>query len=145
MQKFAEKWPERVKAIGRKSRKNRDKAQAAAYFQANKDRIMAKRQAKENTRTVKDVRRYHSAKHRAKADGFPFSMPKDVWLAMTDGTTCFYCGSQPATEIDKIIPLKGYVCGNVAPCCRKCNTQKSDLLPSDFTRFAATLSLMGVA
>lgn len=142
--KFKEKFPERVKATAKRVRKGRSKEQQAAYFQANKDKIMAQRQAKENTRAAKDQRRYYSAKHRVKEMGLPFTVPLDVWMAMTDGTTCFYC-DRPATEVDKIIPAKGYVCGNIAPCCRKCNTQKSDLSLSDFRRFTETLTAMGVA
>lgn len=141
VQRYKERWPERVRVHSKKMRAKRDKVQAAAYFQANKDKIMAQRKAKPVDR---NTNRFYQARLRCKELGLPFSVPFDVWCAMTDGTTCFYC-DRPATEVDKIVPANGYVCGNIAPCCRKCNTQKSDLLLSDFNRFAGILTAMGVA
>lgn len=146
VQRYKERWPERVKVMGKRSRKNRDKEQAAAYFQANKDKIMARRRnARLETVPARAARSMYSAAHRAKKLGLPFSVPLDVWAAMTDGTTCFYCRERPATEVDKIIPDKGYVCGNIAPACRPCNQRKNDMVIADFLRFADTLTAMGVA
>lgn len=53
---------------------------------------------------------------------------------------CFYCGSEHSNRevtssghvliyngIDRLDNTKGYVLGNVVPCCRFCNQMKSDL------------------
>lgn len=65
---------------------------------------------------------------------------------------CTYCGREPydikcryqkpnsllendclvINGIDRIIPLKGYTKGNIAPCCKYCNRAKSDLSLEDF-------------
>lgn len=50
------------------------------------------------------------------------------------GTACVYCTS-PATTVDHVIPLArggtNYE-GNLVPCCKRCNSSKSDLLTSEW-------------
>jgi 5-methylcytosine-specific restriction endonuclease McrA len=50
------------------------------------------------------------------------------------GASCTFCPS-PATTVDHMIPLSrggtNYE-GNLAPCCRRCNSSKSDLLISEW-------------
>ena len=59
---------------------------------------------------------------------------------------CFYCGKPPSRElkdglsdakihiggVDRIDPSKGYIKGNVIPCCWDCNIAKSDLTVEQF-------------
>ena len=59
---------------------------------------------------------------------------------------CSYCGSAPSNlrvsrsgncsylynGIDRVSNDKGYVTGNCAPCCKRCNAAKSDLSENDF-------------
>ncbi len=61
---------------------------------------------------------------------------------------CHYCGSKPSSVqnykqkyfsysflyngLDRIDSKKGYIKGNVLPCCRKCNLAKSDLTYQEF-------------
>lgn len=44
---------------------------------------------------------------------------------------CLYCGDK-STGLDRLDNNSGYVLGNVAPCCRHCNTGKRTLKLSDF-------------
>jgi hypothetical protein len=61
---------------------------------------------------------------------------------------CHYCGEPPSNKmnyiqkyfsyqfhyngLDRINSKKGYIIGNVVPCCKKCNLAKSDLSYTDF-------------
>lgn len=60
------------------------------------------------------------------------------------GKDCYYCGCHPSnisrsssgnyfySGIDRVDNTKGYVTGNVVPCCGQCNYSKSDLSVGDF-------------
>lgn len=54
------------------------------------------------------------------------------WIAQ--GRACIYCG-RPGTTIDHLIPRsrggKNFV-GNLAPCCRSCNSRKGSMLVIEF-------------
>jgi 5-methylcytosine-specific restriction endonuclease McrA len=51
------------------------------------------------------------------------------------GAICVYCGLSPADTVDHIVPLvlggTNYE-GNLAPCCRKCNSSKAGLTVSEW-------------
>ena len=46
-------------------------------------------------------------------------------------TPCIYCGDK-STGIDRIDNKKGYIEGNIAPCCGVCNHMKWNLSKQDF-------------
>jgi hypothetical protein len=53
---------------------------------------------------------------------------------------CVYCDSSPTHRfngVDRRDNLKGYVSGNVVPCCKKCNTAKADYTPEEFLAWIA--------
>ena len=76
-------------------------------------------------------------KWRAKKRMVPFEIARDVFDELTK-LPCHYCGAQPATVrqysghefvyngIDRMDNGRGYVMGNVTPCCWPCNALKSN-------------------
>ena len=58
---------------------------------------------------------------------------------------CHYCKKQtPPKELtmDHLVPLaRGgrSTKGNVVPCCKECNTQKKQLLPTEWAEYLATI------
>lgn len=86
----------------------------------------------------------------AKYLGFDITIEQFSELVQMD---CDYCGSPPAVSkghrswsvyvrvngIDRIDSSKGYVQGNVIPCCRRCNTAKLDSSREEFLAWAHQL------
>lgn len=88
----------------------------------------------------------HNAKGRARAAGAPFLISDQH---LTIGEKCPCCGvtfsngegtgkfgSPTVPSIDKIIPSLGYVPGNVAIICVRCNTIKNDATSAELRRIA---------
>jgi hypothetical protein len=66
-----------------------------------------------------------SYKERAKKKKVPFDLSKEDFDVLTKGE-CAYCHRSPDTwfGIDRVVPILGYVLGNVISCCCDCNTDK---------------------
>lgn len=64
-------------------------------------------------------------KYNAKMKGVPFDLSKEDFDVLIKGD-CKYCKRRPTTwfGIDREIPSKGYVIGNVVSCCLDCNIDK---------------------
>lgn len=88
----------------------------------------------------------------AKKRGLEFSLTREQWDAMTQ-LNCFYCGSEPSNiathryhgafvynGIDRLDPNKGYIEGNVVPCCFECNRAKNDMSYSQFLDWIGRLT-----
>lgn len=70
----------------------------------------------------------------------------DSYATSLINSNCYYCGCLPCSEtkdltydestlfngIDRIDSSKGYVIGNVVPCCKWCNQAKSTMSQADF-------------
>lgn len=82
---------------------------------------------------------FSSYKHKALLRGFEFSLTRDEFKELTT-KNCAYCQRPPSQErrthtgvpylytgVDRIDSARGYVVGNVAPCCLYCNRSKSDM------------------
>jgi hypothetical protein len=88
----------------------------------------------------------------AKSKGVSFELTEEIFSKLVT-SSCDYCGRQPertlspsrmrknATHatfrwngIDRIDSAKGYVEGNVVPCCKPCNELKSDKPRDEFLR-----------
>lgn len=92
---------------------------------------------------------YATYKHNAKERNLPFELTLEQFDALTT-QNCHYCGMSPqdqsylskstkkhdvkyyASGIDRIYNDKGYVEGNVIPCCTKCNMMKKTLAYEEF-------------
>ena len=57
--------------------------------------------------------------------GVPFDLSKEYFDILTK-SDCMYCNRSPSTwfGIDRVIPSRGYVIGNVVSCCYDCNLDK---------------------
>jgi hypothetical protein len=88
---------------------------------------------------------YYRYKVDAKQRGVPFDLTKDQFRALTSNN-CTYCNQKPSkvsnprgaieeyiyNGIDRYDSNKGYILGNVAPCCETCNYMKRMMNPSEF-------------
>lgn len=89
---------------------------------------------------------YRRYKLRAAKKKIPFNIPQQLFREIGE-QCCVYCGAEPsvspshATEhngawawngLDRIDNGKGYIIGNVQPCCSTCNRIKSDMSESTF-------------
>lgn len=75
---------------------------------------------------------YSIYKQRAQKKGLPFEITKDEFINFSD-QDCIYCGQRSVTDdgkekgyvgIDRVDSKKGYVKGNMVPCCNVCNEMK---------------------
>ena len=88
---------------------------------------------------------YRVYKRIAKIRGFDFYITYEDFLKIVS-KNCFYCDCKPSNiqknkwgngdfiynGIDRIDNTKGYIDGNVVPCCYQCNHSKTDMSISDF-------------
>jgi len=89
------------------------------------------------------IRKY---KNNAELRGIPFQLGPSTFRSITE-QDCTYCGAKPTPSslhikkfngawrwngIDRVDSSKGYIYGNVVPCCSLCNKLKSNLEQSDF-------------
>lgn len=88
------------------------------------------------------------ARHRAKLQTIPCTITTEEMIMQyeSQGGKCFYSGvemvwgygkgrSHYSLSVDKIIPLNGYVMGNVVLCSLACNKAKSDLTINEIELF----------
>lgn len=66
----------------------------------------------------------------AKQKKLEFNIPRDVYIELV-AKPCYYCGTDSlgvaqGTGLDRIDNTKGYVLGNVLPCCGDCNKHRSN-------------------
>lgn len=84
---------------------------------------------------------YSCLRRGAKATGRECTITLAEYRALRS-KLCFYCrGSLPAQGhgLDRSNPAKGYTPDNVRPCCRLCNTAKSDQTAQEFTEWMVRL------
>jgi len=88
---------------------------------------------------------YESAKGGALNRTLPWEITKETFRAVVS-QDCYYCGIKPAMRkwrrkqnggfvghgIDRVDNNKGYVEGNIVPCCAKCNRMKLDHPQKEF-------------
>ena len=90
----------------------------------------------------------------ARDRGHEFNLSKDDFLTLT-GMSCHYCGAPPSNTqksicgmgdyiysgLDLVDNSKGYILGNVVPCCETCNKAKRELTLDDFMKWISRLHL----
>ena len=95
----------------------------------------------------------YSYKRNAKIRSLDFLISDDEFLRLSL-LNCFYCGASPSNiqrgkrlfgeykynGIDRLDNNKGYIEGNVVPCCGICNKAKRDLSYDDFISWVNRLS-----
>jgi hypothetical protein len=88
------------------------------------------------------------AKRRAERAGLPFSDLLEAFLLANPPTACVCCGrsfdyaldkghNSDSASLDRIDNTKGYVIGNVATICRRCNRLKGDATLEEVEAIAA--------
>ena len=76
--------------------------------------------------------RYHNSRNSAKRRGYTFNLTKKEYKKITN-SNCIYCNGTDGNEkyqyvgVDRVNNNEGYILGNVVPCCRICNSMKSNL------------------
>lgn len=106
--------------------KERIKEQNRATIKRNPQ--AARERYKRFTKTIKG--RYAIYKGGAKARGLIF----DVTFAdfeMLISSDCYYCG-ESGYGIDRLDSGKGYIKGNIVPCCTMCNIMKQSYTEEEF-------------
>lgn len=82
---------------------------------------------------------YFQYRTKARKRGLSFELTIDKFYELSQ-QVCIYCGSLPSNKcsylgegifiysgIDRVDNSKGYVIGNVVPCCGKCNSEKGSI------------------
>lgn len=108
-------------------RKNKNKRRelARAYYIANKDKIVEKQ------KSVKG--RYSGIKWAAKDREIVFELTLNTFKDNFYKKPCHYCLDE-CTGIDRLDSNKGYIDGNMVPCCAQCNIMKLDYDINDFKK-----------
>ncbi len=96
---------------------------------------------------------FDSYKRRAKKYNRVFDIDMELFIKITQNT-CFYCGVEPSNRqsyktnygdfiyngVDRTDSSKGYVEGNIVPCCGRCNTMKTNMDALIFTKQAIKIA-----
>ena len=96
-----------------------------------KDRI---KEYQQNSRR-KSKTRFVAARQAAKVRKMVFELTFDQYSRIMADNRCTYCGCPVSIighGLDRIDSAKGYILGNVTPCCGVCNFAKSDLTQPEF-------------
>lgn len=98
--------------------------------------IKMERNKKEYIKTKHTIpRRFSGYKYEAKRKGLTFEMPKEKFAKITS-QHCYYCGKFTTgtnfTGIDRICSNKGYIPGNIRPCCEMCNMAKLNYTTNEY-------------
>lgn len=83
---------------------------------------------------LKPASRYSYTKNTARTRGLDFGFTKEDFFKVINDN-CFYCGDffrSSGAGLDRVDNSKGYVPGNVVPCCKDCNQMKADLSQDHF-------------
>ena len=74
--------------------------------------------------------RFHNSKRSAKDRSYKFELTKKEYGKITN-SHCIYCGETNGNKkyvgIDRLNNNEGYTISNCVPCCRICNSMKSNL------------------
>lgn len=89
----------------------------------------------------------------ARDRNYPFEITQSQFGDLTS-SACFYCGTEKSqvyfrkqrdasfygNGIDRVDNSKGYIEGNVVPCCRKCNVMKRTMGAEEFISHCRSIS-----
>jgi len=130
MKKQRKKWrdtPKNKKKLLREKRKYYRKHRAKflrwhkKYYKKHRRRI--------RERTASPTIRYSNFRTSSKRRKLVCNIKLETYVKLIS-KPCFYCGGKLerfGIGLDRINSLKGYIVGNVVPCCPMCNTIKWDL------------------
>ena len=83
------------------------------------------------------MRRYY--RRNAIVRKLPWELTKDQFRNILTGD-CYYCGDNGSlgynfTGVDRLENKEGYVLGNVATCCKRCNQARNDMSVGEFLQW----------
>lgn len=111
-------------------------ARQKIYTKNNKEKIKKYRQKIKYTFNHK----YTQLKSLAKRRKIDWDLTKKQF-AIFWKKSCVYCGEEIiAIGLDRVDNKKGYIYGNVVPCCTMCNTWKSNLTLRNFLKKAKIIA-----
>lgn len=96
------------------------------------------------------LKRYKAS---ASKKGFSFEISEERFASLLS-MNCYYCGTPPSkyakdgranggvfyNGIDRIDSSKGYVEGNIVPCCKNCNYAKNTMSYNEFTSWVQRIA-----
>jgi hypothetical protein len=129
--------------------KNKDtyRERTAQWTAANKDYVAEYQRVKSRENSVSGYSALQNIKSRCRKNNLPFNLTKEY----TDAITPTHCpvlgyelvrnvgGGSPAynsISIDRIVPSKGYIIGNVQIISHKANSMKQNATPEELLMFA---------
>ena len=74
----------------------------------------------------------------ARKKGVEFALSREEFVDLRS-RPCQYCGKSAPSGVDRVDNNLGYIAGNVAPCCRRCNYAKRDMAVSTFLKWVTTV------
>lgn len=100
------------------------------YYKKNRDKI--------RLRSISPEARYKNALRYAKYSGLEWNISYSNYFELVSNR-CDYCDSVLPSYghgLDRLNNDKGYIIGNVVPCCKRCNQIRGDNLTSEEMRIA---------
>ncbi len=67
---------------------------------------------------------YHRRKRKAKMRGIEWAITYERFIQLN--TNCYYCNKQDPLGLDRLDNSRGYIEGNVIPCCYHCNKTRGE-------------------
>ena len=122
----------------RNPQKYRDKHNQ--WRKENPEKAKAAADRHNRTKTTK----YSLLKHLANKRELELTITKEEYISIVTDATCSYCNeplSPTGMGLDRVDSSKGYVQGNVVPCCGPCNTKKGCMEMAGF-KYPRTVELL---
>jgi chemotaxis protein histidine kinase CheA len=134
-----------------KAYREANKERIKAYYEANKEKIAAQNKVyyEANKERLKEKYMLRGARKRAKKNSIPFNLTEDYLKSIyPSDMICPVLGFEMSTgldengsndtspSLDRIIPEKGYVQGNVVVVSMRANTLKRDATPEELRKVA---------
>jgi 5-methylcytosine-specific restriction endonuclease McrA len=110
-----------------------------AWREANAEILRKKRLAQHRTLEGK----FKLLRDSAKLRHYSCELTFEQYIKLISSGQCYYCGGslpEAGHGLDRINPRKGYVIGNVRPCCRTCNVAKNSSTEKEFRKWLVRLT-----
>jgi len=143
---YREANKEKIK-VYKEANKEKILAQQKAYYDANKEKILAQKKAYREANKEKSMLK--NARKRAKKNNIPFNITEDYLKSIyPSDMICPVLGfemsvgvdengwTDTSPSLDRIIPEKGYVQGNVVIVSMRANSIKRDATPEEIRKVA---------
>lgn len=116
---------------------NREKMRATK--KASKDRDPVRHRAIRAAAAQRFCGKFQAGKKLARYRNKEWGLTKDQYLAIVENASCTYCNGSIAGyghSLDRLDNAKGYVVGNVVPCCGPCNSIRGKYLTPEEMKVA---------